>query len=271
MSEIKHITKLSPSPDICSSCTRLLLSDLKDPVLLHHSVVSLHRSAQSCSLCLLIWRSLMGLLTVKNGPRSHCSLDDLVANKPGQPSEIWGRRHMVDFASLGMNLRETTQYGWDIPISFIEVMMAKTDLVGHLERELRLARAPESTKLKNAWWGLKCDPDAIREAGACPFLWEYSQEVRDTWRRIKGESHIQAKGPSTFFQTVADSTRPRDVWWAKGECTEAKYVACLPTHLYISPYSSMTAQVLFCRDINFAGRRPRAIPSCSHRSLPAGQ
>lgn len=217
MSEIKHMTQLSPSPDICSNCTRLLLSELKDAVLLHESFVSLRRSAQSCSLCSLICNSLMGLLTVKNDPHSQCKVRDLITIKPGQPSEIWGRRHMVDFASLGMNLAETTVYAWDIPISFIEVMMAKTDLVGYLARELCLPRAPESTKLENAWWGLKCDPDVVREAGGCPYLWEYSQQVRDTWRRIKGEdAYIQAKGNRALFQNLSESTRPRDVWWGKG-------------------------------------------------------
>lgn len=70
---------------------------------------------------------------------------DLGSLKPGQPSEIWGRRQMVDFASLGMNLMETNTYAWDIPISFIEVLMVKTDLGGHLAKELSLLSAPEST------------------------------------------------------------------------------------------------------------------------------
>lgn len=124
---------------------------------------------------------------------------------------------MVDFASLGMNLVETTVYAWDTPISFIEVIVVKTDLSGHLERELRLSSAPESTKLKNAWWGLKCDPDVVREAGGCPYLWEYSQEVRNIWRRIKGEDYyMEIKGNRALFQDLSASARPRDVWWGKG-------------------------------------------------------
>lgn len=217
MSGIKHMTELSPSPDICSNCTRLLLSELKEAVLLHQSFVSLRRSAQSCSLCSLIFKSLMGLLTVKNDPRSQCNIHDLITIKPGQPSEIWGRRHMVDFASLGMNLVETTDYAWDIPISFIEVMLAKTDLVGHLASELCLPRAPESTKLENAWWGLKCDPDVVREVGGCPYFWEYGNEVRTTWRRIKGENtFIPARGYRALSRNLSASIRPRDVWWGKG-------------------------------------------------------
>lgn len=237
MSETKPMTKFSPSPDLCSNCTRLLLSELQHPVLLHESVFSLERSSQSCSLCLFMWNGLTGRLTVRNGPLSHCNLLDLDSLKPGQPSEIWGRRHMVDFASLGMNLMETNTYAWDFPISFIEVMMVKPDLVGHLAKELHLTSALESTRLKNAWWGLNCEPDVIRETGCCPYVWEYVEEIRDVWKRHKWRIHATAEEKSKeFSRNPFSGTRPRDVWWGKGECTEVRCVVCALSYPAIGFY-----------------------------------
>lgn len=247
MSETKHMAKFSPSPDLCSNCTRLLLSELRDAVLLHQSIFSLERSSQSCSLCRFIWTGLTGSLTVKNGPRFLCKLLDLDSTKPGQPSEIWGRRHMVDFASMGMDLAETNMYAWDIPISFIEVMMVKTDLAGSLARELRLRSAPESTRLKNAWWGLNCESDVIRETGCCPYVWEYLQEIRDVWRRDKWREHATLSGENwNFYRNPFSSTRPKDVWWGKGQYAESRYVVCVPTSQPV-PFYSLMPRVLTSR------------------------
>lgn len=174
---------------------------------------------------------LTGRLTVHNGPLSQCKLVDLVTFKPGQPSEIWGRRHMVSFASLGMNLAEIHDYAHDIPISLIEVIMVKTDLSGHLARELRLSSALESTRPRHVWWGLPCNPDVFREADGCPYLWEYSKDMQDFCVRGKwiegGKSHEK---PRDFTWNPFSGTRLRDVWWGKGQYTEAICVVCAPTY-----------------------------------------
>lgn len=175
-----------------------------------------------------MWDGLTGRLTVKNGPLSQCKLVDLATSKPGQPSEIWGRRHMVNFASLGMNLARTNYYAHDIPISFIEVIMVKTDLSGHLSRELRLSSASESTRLRQAWWGLNCEPDMICETGCCPYVWEYVEEIRGVWRRDKWMEHATAskKSKERSLNPLSGTAlrgldpfggrRPTDVWWGKG-------------------------------------------------------
>lgn len=184
-----------------------------------------------------MWDGLIGSLTVKNGPLSQCKVVDLATSKPGQPSEIWGRRHMMNFASLGMNLVEIHDYAHDIPISFIEVIMVKTDLSGHLARELRLSSASESTRLRQAWWGLHYNPDVSREADSCPYLWEYSKDMQDFWVRGKwiegGKSNRKLRD---FTWNPLSGIRPRDVWWGKGQYTEARCVVCAPTYQAIGFY-----------------------------------
>lgn len=207
MSEIKHMAKFSPSSELCPECIQLLSSELKEPVRLHQSFFSLHRSSQSCSLCRFMLKGLTGVLTVANGPRSQCNLFAIVKPKPGQSTEVWGRRHMVDFKSLGMDLSE------NFPISFIEVMMVKTSLVEHLAGQLGPCSTPESTRLNNSCWGLIFEPDVVREASICPYFWEYEKWVREAWRR----NNVTANGKSTdFLWNMFSGNRPGDVWWGKG-------------------------------------------------------
>lgn len=220
MAETRCLAKFSPSPDICFSCTRLLLSELKDPVLLHESIFSLEHSSKSCCLCQLIWRGLTGFSTVKNGPRSACYLFHLVNSKPGQRSEIWGRRQLVDYTSFGMNPMKLHLGAKNCPISFIEVMMIQARNGVAWGEENHTSSEPESGKLKNAVWGLSCDPAVVLEAGGCPYLWEYRNELRDVGRLddLEISTHYpvghwyHTNTPMELFS----STRPSDVWWGKG-------------------------------------------------------
>lgn len=209
MSEIKHMSKFSPSPELCHECIRLLSSKLKEPVLLHQSFFSLHRSSQSCSLCRLLLSALTGVLTVKNGPPSECSFAAIIHPKPGESTQVWARRHMVDYESLGLN------HSGNFPISFIEVMMVKTGLVEHLAGRLGPSRTPESTKLNNACWGLNCEPDVVCEARLCPYICEYGKFVRKSCRLINDLANGKSR-PGGFSRDMFKSNRPRDVWWGKG-------------------------------------------------------
>lgn len=145
---------------------------------------------------------------MKNGPPSRCKFAAIIDPKPGQSTQVWARRHMVDYKSFGMSLSE------NYPISFIEVMLVKTGLAEHLAERLGTSRAPEPTNLNNACWGLNCEPDVVREAGLCPYIWEYGKLVRKSCRLI---NYMAADGKSTdSFRDMFNGNRPRDVWWGKG-------------------------------------------------------
>lgn len=142
-----------------------------------------------------------------NGPRSQCNLSAIVKHKPGQSTEIWGRRHMVDSESLATDTSEK------LSISCIEVMMVKTDLVGHLAGQLGPSRAPESTKLNNVCWGINCEPELIREACVCPYLWEYRKGVRKAWKRNNVTDNVEL---TDILWNIFNSYRPEDMWWGEG-------------------------------------------------------